>query len=132
MCYRRAYSFGKTPDEALVLFKYNELSHGNEITTSEIFEIKKPKNISSKRFELYLNFCINYDLDREKTKPEKRAYDYLTSVYGYSDFKKLMSQYRMKNSNNAIIYINNESKQKLMNEDHSYLDLDLNCYRILY
>ena len=131
MCYRRAYSFGNNPDEAFVLFKYNELSYGNKITKSEIFEIKKPKHLSSKRFELYLNFCINYDLDREKTKPEKRAYDYLTSVYGYSDFKKIMLQYRMKNSNTAIIYIDNKSKQKMK---HIYDDLDLNlhCYIILY
>jgi hypothetical protein len=120
MCYRRAYSYGNNPTEALIFLKVNEIGYGSIIKQTKYYIIDKPDDIRCKKFELYLNLCINHDCKREKTKSENKAYNYLTSVYGYNKFKKIMSIYTNNNSDITICYIDKELSNKLK------------CYRFLY
>ena len=132
MPYRKAYSFGENSKEALVNLKVNELSFDNIIEKNEIYEIKKPKNITNKKFELFLNNCISYKASRKKTKCEKRAYNYLVSVYGYAEFDKIMDLYN-NDSNIALCYLDTENIDDIVifNEDieNKY---KIKCYRFLY
>lgn len=130
MPYRKAYSYGETPEEALITFRINELSLSNKIEKYKLYIINKPKNISNMRFELLLNNSINYKLTRKKTKTESRAYNYLVSVYGYEEFDKIMDIYNNENSmynEVALCYIDNENK---VPSESNFSKLK--CYRFLY
>ena len=129
MPYRKAYFYGDNENSAFVGLKLNELSHKNVIEKTNIYKIKKPRNIRCKLFEKYFNYCINHDLKRKKTSTEKKAINYLNSVFGYQDFIKIMNIYNTNGPYVLVYELNNESDYTDLNIENNN---KLKCYRFLY
>ena len=119
MSYNLIYGIGKTPQQALIYAKVNEIGH--ETNTRFLKKTKvKYLDFNKDKLEKYLFMVYNtLNIDRELTSSELNANNELTKYYGKPELKNIIDIYSSLNTDVAICFIDSKSG-------------DYNLYKFLY
>ena len=119
MSYNLIYGIGKTPQQALIYAKVNEIGH--ETNTRFLKKTKvKCLDFDKDKLEIYLFMVYNIkNIERELTTSELNANNELTKYYGKKELKNIIDIYSSLNTDISLCFI--DSKYE-----------DYNLYKFLY
>jgi len=119
MSYNLIYGIGKSPQQALIYAKVNEIGH--ETNTRFLKKTKvKCLDFNKDKLEIYLFMVYNIkNIDRELTTSELNANNELTKYYGKKELKNIIDIYSSLNTDISLCFI--DSKYE-----------DYNLYKFLY
>ena len=119
MSYNLIYGIGKTPQQALIYAKVNEIGHE---TNTRFLKKTKVKLLDFNKNNLDTYLFMVYDtlnIVRGLTTSELNAKNELTKYYGKKELKNIMDIYSSLNTDISICFIDSKSE-------------DYNLYKFLY
>ena len=117
MSYNGIYGKGKTPEEALVYAKVNEIGHGTKPLFLKKTRVKYLGNHSNLDTQLFMAYNTQ-SLNRDLTSTEANAKKKLIELYGSTELNKIYDIYKNVNDEVLCFMINKYS--------------DYNLYKFLY
>lgn len=96
MSYKKIYGIGKTPEQALVYTKVNEIGYGNySFKKNRVYFVEIPKNrtkVYSFDVDIFIYYNI-YNIDRDLSTTEANVKESFESFYDRNTLKKIISIY---------------------------------------
>jgi len=118
MSYNGIYGKGKTPEEALVYAKVNEIGHGTKPIFLKKTRVKYIGNHSNLDTQLFMAYNT-HNLNRDLTSTEANAKKKLIELYGSTELNKIYDIYKNVNDEEVLCFMINKSN-------------DYNLYKFLY
>jgi len=118
MSYNIMYGKGRTPKEALLYAKINEIGYGNKSSFLKKTNVKYLEYTNTLQTDLFIS-SLTYD--RELTTTETQAIKNLKNTYFEEEYNNIVDIYKDINSNYSICY--------KIDSDTSN---EINLYKFLY
>ena len=118
MSYNGIYGKGKTPEEALVYSKVNEIGHGSKPLFLKKTNVKYLGHHQNLDTLLLISYNSN-NLTRDLTECETNSKKKMIELYGSTELNKIYDIYRDVNGKDVLCFMINKSN-------------DYNLYKFLY